>query len=91
MINYINYKAIIKLNFYLFLNLISKANVNVRDSGSFTPLMKAICLGRKGIVEILLKNGADLTLKDELGRNSLDLAELYEQWEIYDYLKEKIN
>ena len=39
-----------------------------------TPFMLAVAKSNKKIVEILLKQGADLTIKDNLGFTALDLA-----------------
>ncbi|HEY1078965.1 MAG TPA: ankyrin repeat domain-containing protein [Bdellovibrio sp.] len=49
--------------------LLNKAN---KDKN--TPLHEAIRNGSKETFEIILKAGADKTLKDDLGRNALDLA-----------------
>jgi len=50
-------------------------NVNETRRGSgFTPLMAAVCYNRRTIVELLLANGADKTLRDGRGLNGADYA-----------------
>ncbi|KAL8788542.1 MAG: hypothetical protein Q9213_001615 [Squamulea squamosa] len=49
-------------------------NINNQNCRGRTPLMIASLWGRLGVVEYLLKNGADATLRDKKGRNALDLA-----------------
>ncbi|KAL8774249.1 MAG: hypothetical protein Q9209_001000 [Squamulea sp. 1 TL-2023] len=49
-------------------------NINNQNCRGRTPLMIASLWGRVGVVEYLLKNGADATLRDKKRRNALDLA-----------------
>lgn len=53
------------------------AGVNVnetRRASGFTPLMAAVCYNRRDIVELLLRHGADRTLRDRLGLTGADYA-----------------
>ncbi len=46
------------------------ANINVQMLGGFTPLMMAAALGAGQIIEILIKHGADKSVKSDDGRNA---------------------
>ncbi len=50
------------------------ANVNVQDLNGKTPLMEACRLGHVDVVEALCGAGADLTLRDNQGRNAAIFA-----------------
>jgi ankyrin repeat protein len=55
--------------------LLSGVNVNfTRRRSKFTPLMGAICYGRKEIAKILLENGADRSAIDTKGFDALAFA-----------------
>ena len=51
-----------------------KVNINARDDGGWTPLMRATALDDLEILRLLLKNGADPTIKAEDGVTALGLA-----------------
>jgi ankyrin repeat protein len=51
--------------------------INRRDSEGNTPLHLSSYFGDANILELLLFNGADMTLEDRCGRNALHLASLY--------------
>lgn len=52
------------------------ANVNaVEKAYGFTPLMNAVYLGRRDIVDYLLKNGADIHIRNAAGKNAIAIAE----------------
>lgn len=71
------------------------ANLMVRDSKGFTPLIKACCLGREESVEILIENGVPLDHKDLQNNNCLSKARTYNNTKIVDYIEslpnQKIN
>ncbi|XP_071116442.1 26S proteasome non-ATPase regulatory subunit 10-like [Haliotis cracherodii] len=49
-------------------------NVNCRVGGSWTPVMMAAYKGRSEVVKHLVRKGADVSLKDDNGNNTLHLA-----------------
>lgn len=51
-----------------------KANINFQNRFKETPLIKAVNSGNKDIVEVLIKNGADISLEDFLNNSALDYA-----------------
>lgn len=53
---------------------LQKIDVNATDSYGWTPLHYACISDRCDLVEILLAHGADMTLKDKIGRVPLDIA-----------------
>lgn len=56
---------------------ILKTDININETNrpsKFTPLMGAVCYGRKEIAMMLLKKGADVTLRDTKGLSALDFA-----------------
>jgi ankyrin repeat protein len=50
----------------------------IRDDAGFTPLHYAVIKGRRQLITPLIKYGADWTLHDGRGKNSLQLAETYD-------------
>ena len=54
------------------------ANINARDLAGHTVLMIASSIGHFNIVKYLVKNGADVNLKDESGKTALDYVKTYE-------------
>jgi ankyrin repeat protein len=63
------------------------ANVDAQDSSGHTPLMMATDLGRDWAVRLLVQKGADVKLKDELGRTALDLAMRRRNKAVVQYLE----
>ena len=53
------------------------ADVNIQDIHDRTPLLLAASKGGWRTVHFLLKNGADITIKDKENRNFLHLAIKY--------------
>lgn len=53
-----------------------KVPVNELDNQGWTPLMHAAALGRDQVVDFLLRNGADATVKNQLGESAYRLAGL---------------
>lgn len=74
-----NYKLIIKLG----------ANINYQDenTSNWTPLMNAIKYKAKDYVEYLIKNGANLDIKDDQGNTALNIAESYKNNDITNLIK----
>lgn len=71
------FDAAITYNSPLMVRRIIAAGVDVnetRRNSGFTPLMAAVCYNRREIVEMLLKSGADKTLRDRLGLTGADYA-----------------
>ncbi|KAM0748985.1 ankyrin [Meredithblackwellia eburnea MCA 4105] len=65
-----------------------RARVNEKDSYGFTPLHLAVDRGHVQVAEVLLKEGADITMKDEDGNTALDLAMVLEDDKMINLLKE---
>ncbi|XP_048247741.1 probable palmitoyltransferase AKR2 [Haliotis rufescens] len=59
------------VKFVLSLNVV---DINSRGGGSRTPVMRAAWSGRRDVVELLVKAGADVSLVDVLGYNTLHWA-----------------
>ena len=49
-------------------------DVNLKDAEGYTPLMRAVEFEKIPVIEKLLKKGADKTIKNNYGRNALDIA-----------------
>ena len=66
------------------------ANLN-QQSGQlqFTPIMRAVWEGSNDIVRFLKNQGVDLTIEDADGDDVLDIAELKNNTEAIQILKEK--
>jgi ankyrin repeat protein len=66
------------------------ADVNVRDTAErFTALMFAAAEGQVEVIEVLLYNGADTTIKDKDNDTALDFAEKNGHQEAVKLLKKK--
>jgi len=65
-----------------------KYNVNKGTSNAFTPLMACAIRGNVKCAQSLLQNGADKTLKDLSGRNTLWYAVLFNRTEFAKFLLE---
>lgn len=72
-----------KIPIFLLLFL---ANVNVRDHKNWTPLLKAVALGRTKMIPELLKNGADPYMVDNKGENSFDKAIKFDRFDVLNIL-----
>jgi len=57
--------------------LIAKANVNHQNMDKFTPLHTACRYKFQDLANLLIKYGADLSIKDEKERTPLDLSKRY--------------
>lgn len=64
----------------------SGADINAKDYASFTPLARAIALGEKDLIDILLKKEASLYLLDPYGNNALQMAIAYNRIELMETL-----
>jgi len=64
----------------------SKIEVNKIDSHKNTPLHTACVQGNKGIVSSLIKKGADLTLKNDCGRNPLQISVIHKHLEVVEMI-----
>lgn len=50
------------------------ANVNSKNDSGRTPLMKAVYAGHAEIVDLLLRSGASVTMKDDYDKSAMDVA-----------------
>ena len=55
-------------------NVINASNVNTTDQMNITLLMFAICYNKYDVVNLLLQNNADITLKDNTNFTALEYA-----------------
>ena len=60
------------------------ANINIKDSGDWTPLIMASFYGHLDIIEYLLENGADINSDDT---TAIDIAREREHFDIVEYLE----
>ena len=67
------------------------ANINWKDNGGWTALIKAIVLGYVDIVKMLMEKGADANIKDKWGDSAITKAIEYENTEILTLIKNHIN
>ena len=63
-----------------------EANVNAKNAGGVTPLMIATANNKPKLVALLIKSGADKTIKDDEGLTALDLAKARDLEDIISYL-----
>jgi len=68
------------------LSHVNESEVNKTDSHKNTPLHTACVQGNKGIVRSLMKKGADLTLKNNNGRNPLQVAVVHKHVEVVEMI-----
>ncbi len=61
-------------------------DVNDRDVNGDTPLHNAIHFWNPPVIKLLLRNGADIHLKDFEGRNAIELASALGHRRLYDFL-----
>ncbi|XP_067660836.1 ankyrin repeat domain-containing protein 50-like [Haliotis asinina] len=66
---------------------LKSVDINSRGWKKRTPVMVAAERGYKKVVELLVKNEANLSLRDEDGKNILDLAHKREHLQIVQYVK----
>ncbi|MFZ6756455.1 ankyrin repeat domain-containing protein [Undibacterium sp. Ji50W] len=66
------------------------AYIDTESPNKTTPLMMAARSGKMGAVALLLDEGADPSLKNDLGLTALDFANEVEQREIAAFLKERM-
>jgi hypothetical protein len=64
-------------------------SVNFQDDLGFTPLMYCTYTGNKAIAELLLKKGADTTIKNCYGDTAKDIALIYNQKWFLKQVREK--
>lgn len=65
------------------------ANVNAQDAKGWTPLMEIVVSDRIDIVKLLLKKGADTSIKNKDGKTALDIAIISKANNTIQYLKSK--
>ena len=63
------------------------ADVNAHSNNGMTPLMAASSVGRPAIVEVLLEQGADPTVRDKKDRTALEIAIQREHKSVVKILK----
>jgi uncharacterized protein len=51
-----------------------KSNVNLLDFDKKSALMIAVINGNLGLTQLLINNGADITIRNEFGKNIYDMA-----------------
>jgi ankyrin repeat protein len=61
--------------------IISQLDLNLTDKQGRTALMWAALFGLYNEIKVMLKNGADWTIKDNEGKTALDYAKEYEKIE----------
>ncbi|XP_067662108.1 ankyrin repeat domain-containing protein 17-like [Haliotis asinina] len=69
-----------------FILSLNRVDVNSRGWRSRTPLMEAAANGRREVVELLMKEGADVSLRDDDGNNTFHLACVGEHLEVAEFL-----
>ncbi|XP_067673680.1 putative ankyrin repeat protein RF_0381 [Haliotis asinina] len=62
------------------------ANINIGDENGVTPAMIAAQIGRRDILELLVKRGADLSLTNDEERNVLHVACMEGNMEVAKYI-----
>lgn len=81
---------IIKIIFFQKSSLF-KANVNKKDESGTFPIFNAIYLGRTLMIkELLQRKELDLNVRDGVNRNVLEAAEFYDNFEVYQIIKEAV-
>eukprot|EP01125_Pyxidicula_operculata_P017387 TRINITY_DN6085_c0_g1_i1.p1 TRINITY_DN6085_c0_g1~~TRINITY_DN6085_c0_g1_i1.p1 ORF type:complete len:191 (+),score=32.46 TRINITY_DN6085_c0_g1_i1:89-661(+) len=61
--------------------------INEQDKVGCTPLHYAASMNRSGCVDLLLKKGADKTIKNQRGQLPIDLAKQRDYFEVIDMLR----
>ena len=84
------FEAIKQRNINAVANIIKEddlidANVKDQKLGN-TPIIHAICNNDEHMVELLLRNGADSTIKNDAGYNALDAARISKNKKIKDLI-----
>lgn len=69
----------------MLLKLGAKSNIQELDYGS-TPLHKAAFSGNAGIIQTLLRGGADSQILNNLGQKAIEIARLYRHTGVVDVL-----
>ena len=62
------------------------ANLNIRDVNGYTPLLKAASIGRIDMCKRLIELGVDPRQTDPYGNTPMDKANLYNHFELTQYL-----
>ena len=62
------------------------ANINLANNNGDTPSMDAAYLGKIQNLQLFIKNGADLSLKNKRGNSALDLAKRKQHQDVIDLL-----
>ena len=75
-----SYEGHLKVIKYLIEN--GKVNVNSKDDDGWTALMRASWRGYSEIVKYLVEKGADINIKNNDGKTTLDLADSEEIKEV---------
>lgn len=64
------------------------ADINATDKYGVTALIQACLHQKKDIVELLIKNGADVNFKDDEGETALAVAERWGHTDIVNIIKD---
>lgn len=65
-----------------------KADVNILDNDHKSALMTAVVNGNQPFVQVLVENGADLSIKNDFGKTAYDLAVSMDRRRVVKYLEE---
>ena len=69
--------------------LANKADINAKDKYGWTPLHRAVSIGRKGVIELLLASKADINATTQDGCSALYYSALHGDADIVKLLLEK--
>jgi len=74
-----------------FLTKDLKLNVNQQDYNGDTPLHDAARFGHLNVVKVLLEGGANISVRNNEGKNVLEVAQQYEKQDVSAFLQTLVN